>query len=142
MKFLPAKFNAAINFGIIYSTKKKRSNDTPKSHNISNSNTRVEKEVPLHQYLASRLPLLLHHAAEHAIFLQWWSAELLVTSITSCFKGLRSLEVLDISYNEIGAHSIDTRRYLCSSPPNHKSEANWKPEESEMHGAEVADYWN
>lgn len=32
---------------------------------------------------------------------------------------VKSLEVLDISYNEIGAHTIDTRRYLCSSPLNH-----------------------
>lgn len=56
-------------------------------------------------------------------------------------KLLRSLKVLDISYNEIGTHSIDTRRYLCSSPLNHKSGGNWKPEEFEMHGAGVADYW-
>ncbi|KAJ8551114.1 hypothetical protein K7X08_000484 [Anisodus acutangulus] len=54
---------------------------------------------------------------------------------------LRSLNVLDISYNEIGAHSIDTRRYLCFSPLNHRSGGDWKPEEFEMHGAEVADYW-
>ncbi|KAL3619254.1 hypothetical protein CASFOL_036824 [Castilleja foliolosa] len=31
-------------------------------------------------------------------------------------KMLKCLKVLDISHNEIGAHSIDTRRYLCSSP--------------------------
>lgn len=31
-------------------------------------------------------------------------------------RSLKSLKVLDISYNEIGSHSIDTRRYLCSSP--------------------------
>ncbi|THG00534.1 hypothetical protein TEA_003730 [Camellia sinensis var. sinensis] len=31
-------------------------------------------------------------------------------------KLLKSLKVLDISYNEIGAHAVDTRRYLCSSP--------------------------
>ncbi|KAL8476964.1 hypothetical protein ACS0TY_029312 [Phlomoides rotata] len=36
-------------------------------------------------------------------------------------KMVKSLEVLDISYNEIGAHTIDTRRYLCSSPLNHTS---------------------
>lgn len=56
-------------------------------------------------------------------------------------KLLRSLKVLDISYNEIGAHSIDTRRYLCSSPLNHRSGGDWKPEESEIHCTEVADYW-
>ncbi|XP_016483241.1 geranylgeranyl transferase type-2 subunit alpha 1-like [Nicotiana tabacum] len=54
---------------------------------------------------------------------------------------LRSLKVLDISYNEIGAHSIDTRRYLCSSPLNHKSGGDWKTEESEMPWAEVTDHW-
>ncbi|KAI3446906.1 hypothetical protein Pfo_003571 [Paulownia fortunei] len=32
---------------------------------------------------------------------------------------LKSLEMLDISYNEIGAHSIDTRRYFCSSSLTH-----------------------
>lgn len=56
-------------------------------------------------------------------------------------RRLRSLKVLDISYNEIGAHSIDTRRYLCSSPLNHRSGDDWKTEESEMNCAEVADYW-
>ncbi|PIM98297.1 Protein geranylgeranyltransferase type II, alpha subunit [Handroanthus impetiginosus] len=34
-------------------------------------------------------------------------------------KMLKSLQVLDISNNEIGAHTIDTRRYLCSSPLTH-----------------------
>lgn len=29
---------------------------------------------------------------------------------------LKSLKVLNILYNEIGAQSIDTTRYLCSSP--------------------------
>ncbi|KAL5714375.1 protein geranylgeranyltransferase type II [Ranunculus cassubicifolius] len=29
---------------------------------------------------------------------------------------LPSLEVLNVSYNEIGGHTIDTTRYLCSSP--------------------------
>ncbi|KAH6755414.1 hypothetical protein C2S53_013455 [Perilla frutescens var. hirtella] len=40
-------------------------------------------------------------------------------------KMLKSLEVLDVSYNEIGAHSIDTRRYLCSSPLNHTAGTEW-----------------
>lgn len=56
-------------------------------------------------------------------------------------KLLRLLKVLDISYNEIGAHSIDTRRYLCSSPLSHRSGGDWKTKESEMHCTEVADYW-
>lgn len=38
---------------------------------------------------------------------------------------LKSLKVLNISYNEIGSHSIDTRRYLCSSPLSHTEEFAW-----------------
>lgn len=38
---------------------------------------------------------------------------------------LRSLKVLNISYNEIGSHTIDTRRYLCSSPLSHTEEFAW-----------------
>ncbi|RZC54347.1 hypothetical protein C5167_013205 [Papaver somniferum] len=34
---------------------------------------------------------------------------------------LQSLSVLDISYNEIGLHPIDTTSYLCASPLSHKS---------------------
>ncbi|XP_052183071.1 geranylgeranyl transferase type-2 subunit alpha 1 isoform X2 [Diospyros lotus] len=39
-------------------------------------------------------------------------------------KLLKSLEVLDISYNEIGAHMVDTRRYLCASPFSHRTGGN------------------
>lgn len=38
---------------------------------------------------------------------------------------IRSLSVLDISFNEIGSHSIDTSRYLCSSPLPHSTDASW-----------------
>ncbi|KAK7275849.1 hypothetical protein RIF29_16975 [Crotalaria pallida] len=38
---------------------------------------------------------------------------------------LQSLKVLNISNNEIGSHSIDTRRYLCSSPLSHTEEFAW-----------------
>lgn len=38
---------------------------------------------------------------------------------------LKSLKVLNISYNELGSHSIDTRRYLCSSPLAHTEEFAW-----------------
>ncbi|KAE8695389.1 serine/threonine-protein kinase CTR1-like [Hibiscus syriacus] len=34
-------------------------------------------------------------------------------------RKLKSLRVLDISYNQIGDHSIDTTRYLCCSPLSH-----------------------
>ena len=33
-----------------------------------------------------------------------------------------SLKVLDVSFNDIGARSIDTTRYNCSSPFSHKVE--------------------
>lgn len=38
---------------------------------------------------------------------------------------IRLLSVLDISFNEIGSHSIDTSRYLCSSPLPHSTDASW-----------------
>lgn len=38
---------------------------------------------------------------------------------------LRSLKVLNISYNELGSHSIDTTRYSCSSPVAHTEEFAW-----------------
>ncbi|RAL47081.1 hypothetical protein DM860_017122 [Cuscuta australis] len=50
-------------------------------------------------------------------------------------KHLRSLKVLDISYNDIGAHPIDTKRYLCSSPLCHSSGSAWNLDEF------VTDHW-
>lgn len=49
---------------------------------------------------------------------------------------LKSLKVLDISYNEIGAHSIDTRRYLFSSPLNHALGSDWSSD------IESLDHWD
>lgn len=40
-------------------------------------------------------------------------------------RSLKSLKVLNISYNELGSHSIDTRRYLCSSPLAHTEVFAW-----------------
>lgn len=40
-------------------------------------------------------------------------------------RHLKSLKVLNISYNEIGAHSIDTTKYLCSSPLSHSVGSEW-----------------
>ncbi|KAL6522140.1 hypothetical protein OROMI_032017 [Orobanche minor] len=42
---------------------------------------------------------------------------------------LKSLQVLDISYNEIGSHPIDTRRYLCASPLSHTVGSDWKSDQ-------------
>lgn len=50
-------------------------------------------------------------------------------------KHLRLLKVLDISYNDIGAHPIDTKRYLCSSPLCHSSGSAWNLDEF------VTDHW-
>lgn len=49
---------------------------------------------------------------------------------------LSSLKVLDISYNEIGAHSIDTTRYLCSSPLSHTVDSDWSSGD-----VQVRKYW-
>ncbi|THG23185.1 hypothetical protein TEA_018357 [Camellia sinensis var. sinensis] len=55
-------------------------------------------------------------------------------------KLLRSLKVLDISYNEIGAHAVDTRRYLCSSPLSHIVGSDWNFGEFVISGVNVTNY--
>ncbi|KAL8215530.1 hypothetical protein R6Q57_022367 [Mikania cordata] len=54
---------------------------------------------------------------------------------------LKSLRVLDISYNEIGAHTVDTRRYLCSSPLSHTLDYDKKFEEFASGDEKVVDFW-
>ncbi|KAF5939386.1 hypothetical protein HYC85_023645 [Camellia sinensis] len=56
-------------------------------------------------------------------------------------KLLKSLKVLDISYNEIGAHAVDTRRYLCSSPLSHTVGSDWNFGEFAISGVNVTNYW-
>ncbi|XP_012068032.2 geranylgeranyl transferase type-2 subunit alpha 1 isoform X2 [Jatropha curcas] len=56
-------------------------------------------------------------------------------------RQLNSLKVLDISYNEIGAHSIDTRRYLCSSPLSHSVGSEWKQDKIVIDGLSMTNYW-
>ncbi|KAI7995865.1 Geranylgeranyl transferase type-2 subunit alpha 1 [Camellia lanceoleosa] len=56
-------------------------------------------------------------------------------------KLLKSLKVLDISYNEIGAHAVDTRRYLCSSPLFHIVGSDWNFGEFVISGVNVTNYW-
>ncbi|PVH47370.1 hypothetical protein PAHAL_4G045300 [Panicum hallii] len=53
-----------------------------------------------------------------------------------------SLKVLDLSFNEIGAHSIDTTRYICSSPFSHKVEACEAFEECRKKSINVEEYWD
>ncbi|KAJ9567788.1 hypothetical protein OSB04_003754 [Centaurea solstitialis] len=54
---------------------------------------------------------------------------------------LKSLRVLDISYNEIGAHTVDTKRYLCSSPLSHTIPFDKKLEEFVNGDAKMMDFW-
>ncbi|KAJ4950557.1 hypothetical protein NE237_027389 [Protea cynaroides] len=54
---------------------------------------------------------------------------------------LKSLKVLDISYNEIGAHSIDTTRYLCASPLSHAVGTDWNINEDVNNDDNVRKYW-
>ena len=49
--------------------------------------------------------------------------------------------MLDVSYNEIGSHSIDTTRYLCPSPLSHREEIDWKSDELVTGVADVEKYW-
>ncbi|KAG2607938.1 geranylgeranyl transferase type-2 subunit alpha 1-like [Panicum virgatum] len=53
-----------------------------------------------------------------------------------------SLKVLDLSFNKIGAHSIDTTRYICSSPFSHKVEACEAFEECWKKSINVEEYWD
>lgn len=52
------------------------------------------------------------------------------------------LKVLDLSFNEIGAHSIDTTRYICSSPFSHKIEACEAFEQCQKKNISVEEYWD
>ncbi|CAL5428144.1 unnamed protein product [Camellia sinensis] len=56
-------------------------------------------------------------------------------------KLLKSLKVLDISFNEIGAHVVDTRRCLCSSPLSHIVGSDWNFGEFVISGVNVTNYW-
>ncbi|CDY61013.1 BnaA01g35170D [Brassica napus] len=55
-------------------------------------------------------------------------------------RHLKQLRVLDVSHNHIGEHSVDTTRYLCSSP---LSNSEWPQDEvgSQMPSL-VTKYWD
>ncbi|XP_062115761.1 geranylgeranyl transferase type-2 subunit alpha 1 [Humulus lupulus] len=57
-------------------------------------------------------------------------------------RPIRSLKVLDVSYNEIGSHSIDTTRYLCPSPLSHTEENSWNSQEVVTGADNVTKYWD
>uniref|UniRef100_A0A2N9GC98 Geranylgeranyl transferase type-2 subunit alpha n=1 Tax=Fagus sylvatica TaxID=28930 RepID=A0A2N9GC98_FAGSY len=54
---------------------------------------------------------------------------------------LKSLKVLDISCNEVGSHSIDTTRYICSSPLSHTEEIDWSRDEIVTGDVNLTNYW-
>lgn len=56
-------------------------------------------------------------------------------------RHLKSMKVLDLSYNEIGSHSIDTTRYLCSSPLCHSVGSEWDGSETVTDGVSLVSYW-
>lgn len=56
-------------------------------------------------------------------------------------RHLKLLKVLNISHNEIGKHSIDSTRYLCSSPLTHTIEDDWKLDLSLEDGSQLLNYW-
>ncbi|CAM0909399.1 unnamed protein product [Alopecurus aequalis] len=53
-----------------------------------------------------------------------------------------SLKALDLSFNEIGAHSIDTTRYICSSPFSHKAEPCKAFEACRKKNVNVEEFWD
>jgi geranylgeranyl transferase type-2 subunit alpha len=67
-----------------------------------------------------------------------------ITSFTALepLTKIMFLKVLDLSFNEIGAHSIDTSRYICSSPFSHKIEACEAFEECQEKNINVEEYWD
>lgn len=54
---------------------------------------------------------------------------------------IKSLKVLNISYNELGSHSIDTTRYLCSSPLAHTEEFSWDRFETLAGSTRATNFW-
>lgn len=56
-------------------------------------------------------------------------------------RSLNSLRALNISYNEIGSHPIDTRRYLFTSPLSHTSDISWNQDEDLPDGVNMENYW-
>ncbi|KAL6505208.1 hypothetical protein OROGR_025025 [Orobanche gracilis] len=56
-------------------------------------------------------------------------------------KMLKCLKVLDISHNEIGAHFIDTRRYLCASPLTHSVGSDWHFQKFVNGDVKLKDHW-
>lgn len=56
-------------------------------------------------------------------------------------RPIMSLKVLDISHNEIGAHSIDAARYLCSSPLSQTMESDSNIEDYATDDLQLVNSW-
>lgn len=56
-------------------------------------------------------------------------------------KLLDSLRVLDVSFNEIGAHPIDTTRFLCLSPLSHTLDVKQSIDQFQKGDIKVGDHW-
>lgn len=56
-------------------------------------------------------------------------------------RQLKLLKALDISYNQIGEHSIDTTRYLFCSPLSHSVGSEWSKDEIQSYGCATTNYW-
>uniref|UniRef100_A0ACD5XV16 Uncharacterized protein n=1 Tax=Avena sativa TaxID=4498 RepID=A0ACD5XV16_AVESA len=53
-----------------------------------------------------------------------------------------SLKALDVSFNQIGAHPIDTTRYICPSPFSHKAQPCASFEECRRKNVDVDEFWD
>lgn len=56
-------------------------------------------------------------------------------------KYLKSLKVLDLSFNEIGSHHVDTTRYLCTSPLSHTYDITETINELTTEKIQIGDFW-
>ncbi|XP_078161613.1 RAB geranylgeranyl transferase alpha subunit 1 isoform X2 [Carex rostrata] len=66
-----------------------------------------------------------------------------ITSFTALepIKYSKSLKVLDLSFNEIGSHPVDTTRYLCASPLSHTYDATEIINELARENIQIGDFW-
>ncbi|AQK66082.1 Geranylgeranyl transferase type-2 subunit alpha 1 [Zea mays] len=81
-------------------------------------------------------------ALQHLVFLNISNNQISGFTALESLTKIISLKVLDLSFNKIGAHSIDTTRYICSSPFSHKMEASEAFEAYQKVNINVEEYWD
>ncbi|XP_066369826.1 geranylgeranyl transferase type-2 subunit alpha 1-like isoform X2 [Miscanthus floridulus] len=81
-------------------------------------------------------------ALQHLMFLNISNNQISSFTALEPLMKIISLKVLDLSFNKIGAHSIDTTRYICSSPFSHKIKASEAFEEYQKVNINVEEYWD